>query len=416
MTPMTPPVSGSDSQMGVCVSCDRALEPMVNLGTQPLANRLQDSPGKPDITYRAVWGWCSSCELLQLIDIPPAEVVFGKDYPFLTSTSKFMESHFSQLASRIMERSRPRSFLEIGCNDGGIVKHIPAYVERLGFEPAEACWPALLDGSVPWEGRHFTLDVARELNRTFDVVATTYTARSIATLGDFLKGIATILDPITGVLIIEEPYLPMWLERHEWDQLYNENIWCFTTRSLNAVAERCGLRVVNVEILPHIHGGSARWYLSLRGAYPRTWTCKEQLREEAGVESALRGLQEMVDRSAIAFRSEILRLWGDDKTVVGYAATAKSVTMLNYVKAYPDLLSCVYDTTPSKWGKYMPGTNIPICDAAELETANPDVIVLLAYNHMREIIGRLDPELSRKWLVYHPETKYITREDIDAVV
>ena len=49
-----------------------------------------------------------------------------------------------------------------------------------------------------------------------------------------------------------------------------------------------------------------------------------------------------------------------DGPVVGYGATAKSATLLNYCRFGPNDIAFVEDLTPTKVGRYTPGTHIPI--------------------------------------------------------
>ena len=48
------------------------------------------------------------------------------------------------------------------------------------------------------------------------------------------------------------------------------------------------------------------------------------------------------------------------KNIVGYAATSKSTTILNYCNIGNDKIDYICDTTPEKIGKYTPGTHIPV--------------------------------------------------------
>jgi hypothetical protein len=60
------------------------------------------------------------------------------------------------------------------------------------------------------------------------------------------------------------------------------------------------------------------------------------------------------------------------RRVVGYGATSKSTTSLNYCNIGPDLIEFISDTTPIKLGKYSPGMHIPVKSHAEF-AENPAV-------------------------------------------
>jgi hypothetical protein len=61
--------------------------------------------------------------------------------------------------------------------------------------------------------------------------------------------------------------------------------------------------------------------------------------------------------------------------------------LLNYGGVKPDLLPYVCDAAPSKQGKYLPGSRIPILPPATLRERRPDYIVILPWNIVDEVIA-----------------------------
>ena len=64
------------------------------------------------------------------------------------------------------------------------------------------------------------------------------------------------------------------------------------------------------------------------------------------------------------------------KSVAGYCAAAKGNTLLNYCGVKPDLLSYVCDAAPSKQGKYLPGSNIPIYLPDIIKKQKPNYVLI----------------------------------------
>ena len=77
------------------------------------------------------------------------------------------------------------------------------------------------------------------------------------------------------------------------------------------------------------------------------------------------------------------------KRVAGYGAAAKGCTLLNYAGIKPDLLPYVCDAAPSKQGKYLPGTHIPIFPPDELRKQKPDIILILPWNIQSEVVQQM---------------------------
>ena len=85
----------------------------------------------------------------------------------------------------------------------------------------------------------------------------------------------------------------------------------------------------------------------------------------------------------------------DGKKICGYAATAKSSTILNYCKIGTDLIDYITDTTKEKIGKFSPGMHIPIISAENFTIDKPDVSYLFAWNHKKEIFKKEKSFLSQ---------------------
>ena len=76
------------------------------------------------------------------------------------------------------------------------------------------------------------------------------------------------------------------------------------------------------------------------------------------------------------------------RRVVGYGATSKSATVLNYCNIGSDLIEFISDTTPVKQGKYSPGAHIPVRSYEEFKNNYPDKTLLFAWNHKGEIMEK----------------------------
>ena len=76
------------------------------------------------------------------------------------------------------------------------------------------------------------------------------------------------------------------------------------------------------------------------------------------------------------------------KRVAAYIAAAKGNTFLNYAGIGSDLLPYVYDAAPSKQGKYLPGSHIPILPPSKLREDKPDIILILPWNLKAEVISQ----------------------------
>ena len=84
------------------------------------------------------------------------------------------------------------------------------------------------------------------------------------------------------------------------------------------------------------------------------------------------------------------------KSVAAYGAAAKGNTILNFGGVGPDLLPYVCDAAPSKQGKYMPGSRLPIFGEERIRETKPDFILILPWNLRNEIAQQV--AYIREWV------------------
>ena len=125
------------------------------------------------------------------------------------------------------------------------------------------------------------------------------------------------------------------------------------------------------------------------------------------------GLEEIETYLAFARRCEAIRRElkavlidanRKSRPVLGYGATAKSTTVLNYCDIGSDLIEFIADSTPVKQGKVIPGTGIPIRPPSAFRACNHQYTLLLAWNHRAEIERKEAAYRERggKWIIYIP--------------
>ena len=67
----------------------------LDLGKMPIANGfLHKKNYKKEFFYKLRCAFNKKLSLFQIVDFPSPKKMFNKDYPFYTSSSKFMVNHF----------------------------------------------------------------------------------------------------------------------------------------------------------------------------------------------------------------------------------------------------------------------------------------------------------------------------------
>ena len=124
--------------------------------------------------------------------------------------------------------------------------------------------------------------------------------------------------------------------------------------------------------------------------------------------SAFKASCEKSRENLLAF---LVGLHAKKQRVIGYAATSKSTTVLNYCNIGPELIEFITDITPEKQGRYTPGTHIPVVPVDHFHKEPPNYAVLFAWNHQAEIFAKERDYIANggKWILVVPTLQVIAR-------
>ena len=374
------------------------IKKFLDLGMQPLANKYLT---KKDIIkknkeqfYHLEVGFNSKTKLVSIINTVPSKKMFDSNYPYKSSMSQTMILSFKKLAKNLIKTYNPNSILEIGSNDGPLIrnfskkkvicvepcKNLAIITKRMGYKTYASFW---------------NMRLAKKIKSKTEKVDLIYSANTLSHINDLnsvFRSIAYILSD-DGILIIEEPSLLECLQKISYDQFYNEHIYVFSLLSINNLIKKYRLEVFNIEKL-NTHGGSLRYYIKKvsNNKFEIHKKVKMRLNRELryGINkySTYIVFKNKVESSKRKLKQIFLNLKKKKKKIIGFGATAKSSTVLNYCNIKNETLEYFLDTTPNKIGKYMPGTHIYIKNYNKTLLNKVDYVFLGAWNFKEEIFKK----------------------------
>lgn len=364
--------------------------------------------------YRMQVGFCAACGMVQLLDQPDRERMFHENYAFFSGTSSYMARHFKAFADHVigdyLVAGNP-FVVEMGSNDGIMLQNFAAAgIRHLGIEPSKNVARVAIDRGVDTVTEFFGADLARRIvseRGQADAFLAANVMCHIPYIHSIVEGIDLLLKP-TGVVLFEDPYLGDVIEKTSYDQIYDEHTFLFSVASVSSLFERYGMEVIDVEPQP-THGGSMRYVIARRGMYPVAQRVAVQREKERVFGLHLPETYERFRGNCEASREQLMALLHDlkakGKRVVGYGATSKSTTIINYCGITPELIEFISDTTPIKQGKFSPGAHVPVRPYEEFVNAYPDCALLFAWNHAAEIMEKEGAfrAAGGKWIVYVPK-------------
>ena len=360
----------------------------LDLGKQPLANSYHKGIKLPEFPLEVML--CRRCFHSQLSVVVEPELLF-KTYLYVSGTTQTFRKHCRDLAENAIKRvnSGKVSVLDIACNDGTQLEYFRDLgCSVWGVDPAENLRKITRKKDIAVVVDYWTTKLAVRMGKKFDLITGTNVFAHVDDLDEFLSAVKLVLNK-NGILILEFPYAKEMIKNNEFDTVYHEHLSYFTVNSFKTLIERMGFTIIDV-LQTSIHGGSIRFFVS-KDEKKQTKKIDNLIKEEK-----LRGL--LAKRTYLDFskrvkknKNDLIKLISKLKTreekVIGYGASAKGNTMLNYFKVDLDY---VVDDNPLKWGYLTPGRNIKILNPQYLSKEKHSLsIVILSWNFYQEIARKI---------------------------
>jgi hypothetical protein len=310
--------------------------------------------------------------------------------------------------------------VELASNDGYLLQHFLLLgVPVLGIEPAVNVAKIAIDKGIPSLTEFFGAQFAGRLvneGRRADLIIGNNVLAQVPDLNDFVSGMALLLKP-EGVITLEFPHLERLMAENQFDTIYHEHFSYFSFVTIEAMAIRHGLKLIDVEELP-THGGSLRVYLAHRtSSHPPSAAVAALLTREKTLGfrdiATYSAFAEQVKRTKRRLLSALIGIKNDGKRIAGYGAPGKGNTLLNYCGIGTDFLDFTVDRNPYKHGRFTPGMHIPILPVEEIDAAKPDYIFILPWNLKREITQQMRHvgDWGAKFIVPIPDVAILDPKD-----
>jgi C-methyltransferase C-terminal domain/Putative zinc binding domain/Methyltransferase domain len=391
---------GSPDSAGRCRLCGSTrLRSLLDLGAAPLCELFLTAQAVEamETTYPLHMRVCESCLLVQLPPLITPDTITG--YAYNSSCSSSRAKHAEQFAVAAIERLglEVDSFVvEVASNDGYLLQHfVHQWIPCLGIEPSAEVGQAAREKGVPTRTAFLTPETGAAIcksNGPADLVVANNVYAHVPDVVGFTEGLRALVAD-DGWVSIEVRHLLTMVQRTQFDTVHHEHIQYYTVLTGQRALASGGLTLVDVELLT-THGGSIRMWArptELAGE-PSSAVCDVLKVEEAAGLHNTSGHDEFaaavsqVRDDLVAFLIEARR---EGRRVVGYGASGKGNTLLNYCGIRPDLLAYTVDRNPYNRGRFTPGTRIPVLPPERIAQDRPDYVLVLPWNLRDDLVEQL---------------------------
>ncbi len=383
-----------------CAFCSSdSMQKVMDFGEVALAGgflskeQFEDEPKFPLRLF-----FCSDCYAVQVVDIVDTDVMF-KNYFYFSSAIASLKEHFVDYATEVVSRFIPEpskaTVVEIGCNDGVLLRPLADQNLRtvVGIDPATNIVATINDARINTINKYFSETVAEEVVNRFgkaDLVVANNVYAHIPDICGVTRGIKQVLAD-DGVFIFEVHYLGKVLNGYQYDMIYHEHLYYYSLIALLNHFSRHDMTIFDVKPIP-IHAGSMRYYVCkntskyANNISPRVHLLEQSERAKGfdKIETYSKFASDIESRKVklMALLEKLKKL---NRRVYGYGASGRANTIIQYCGITHDHIELMIDDAPAKSGYYTPGSHFLIKSNEALKTDPPDYVLNFAWGYLAEI-------------------------------
>ena len=386
-----------------CRVCGGAhLIPLFSLGDQHVSDFPE--PGKePGPRVPIEIELCGDCTLVQQRYTAPAAFLYTRHYWYRSGVTQTMRDALKDVvrsAMRVCPLSTGDVVLDIGSNDGTLLRFYPDSVVRVGVEPASNLAEEGNRGISMLIPEFWPCGVGQFKGRC-KIITACGMFYDLDDPNPFVAGVKEALDP-DGIFIAQLMCLKQTVAARDVGNFCHEHLEFYTLKSLHHLLERHGLGIFDVQENA-VNGGSYRLWCCHRGAkinqtdemkehVVRAYTGELGLSKMANLIRFYHDMKANRDRLMTFVEKEIKA----GKRFFVYGASTKGNVILQWCELDSTKIIAAADRSPEKWGRVTVGTNIPIVSEEAARQMDPDYFIVLPYAFVDEFIEREKDQTWRK--------------------
>ena len=372
-----------------CASCTgNHLETIWEFGDTPLAGyfpKPSERNGQNMIPMTLIG--CSDCGLVQILQDISDSWLF-KDYRYISSIG--MAQHFLNFGEWFESQSytdKAIEILEIGCNDGPLLEVLRnSGYNPIGIDPALNIVKIAHTKGLNVINDFFSIDTVNKYSfiKKYDVVISCNSFAHISEIRAIAEAVSLALKN-TGHFIVEVQSIAALLESKAIDFIYHEHKYYYSIQTLSNLMKQFGLHLVDGSLI-ETHGGSYR-LVFVKGREKPSLSIEEMIRNESNIDLTFpqitKGISNFIE--TIKSISDYLnREFNSGKRIIAFGASGRGNILLHNLNI-SNILKYVLDESPERVGRLMALSGIPVEDFSELDEADYDICIILAWNYSEAI-------------------------------
>jgi len=381
------------NKVSACRVCKNAdLVTVLELGEQVLTGVFPKSDNVivtsgPLTLVKCVGKNC--CGLLQLAHSYSLSEMYGENYGYRSGLNPSMVAHLRSKVRRIEALGileKGDLVIDIGSNDGTTLKQYETSdLTRVGIDPTGAKFKGHYGSEIDLIPDFFSAE--RYLRAYGSRKAKVVTSFSMFyDLEDPLAFMREVIEVLHdgGVWVFEQSYMPTMLSTNSYDTVCHEHLEYYSLAQILWMANRVGLRVIDVE-LNDVNGGSFSVTVQKSTGRLAATAAVDQVIETEKAQNledlaTYRRFSERVAASKRELVAFLVNARNTGKRVVGLGASTKGNVILQFCQIDSSMIECIGEINSDKFGAKTPGSRIPIVDERSLLATHPDYVLVLPWH------------------------------------
>lgn len=360
--------------MKKCRICKSKTKRIVSFGKMALSTFTKKPQGGRKYPLDLVL--CKKCGLLQLSETMPKNLLYSDHYWYRSGINAKIVKDLKDIVKKsvkLVKFKKGDIFLDIGANDGTLLKFVPKKFRRVGVEPAKNLLSELKKNSDIiiqdfWENVRF-----EKKAKIITAIGMFYDSENPNL---FIKNVEKHLAD-DGIFVAQLMTLIPMIKNNDIGNVCHEHLEYYSYETLKYLFKLNGLEIFGIEI-NDINGGSYRVF----GRKIKNGS-KNFVEPFVDYDKWVREIKKnKVD--TVKFIRQAKKL---GKKVYGYGASTKGNTILQYYGLTNKDITAIADANPEKYGLYTIGSKIPIVSEKEARK-DADYFFILPYSFLNDFISR----------------------------
>ncbi|MFA5973321.1 MAG: class I SAM-dependent methyltransferase [Lentimicrobiaceae bacterium] len=379
------------------ISGSKNLITVLSLGEQYLTGVFPKSKDEQITKGPLDLVWCPDSGLLQMKHSYSLDEMYGDNYGYRSGLNASMVSHLTNKINyleRLVKLNENDLVIDIGSNDATALKAYLGKCRKVGIDPTGLKFKEFYTDNISLIPDFFSADGFKKVfpGDKAKIITSIAMFYDLERPVDFVQDIEACLAD-DGIWHFEQSYMPSMLRTNAYDTVCHEHLEFYSFKVVKNLLERCGMRVIDVQ-MNAINGGSFAVTASKVNAFYISntpiinWMIQQE--DEMGLDTPkpYRDFEERVFKHRKNLTDLINALVADNKKIFGYGASTKGNVLLQFCGFTTKQIPYIAEVNETKFGSFTPGTHIPIISEKEAHAMKPDYFLVLPWHFKNSILER----------------------------